>query len=48
MANEQGVVRYSLIFSDVAFIGNPVSVALFGQEALFYAVILVLPFNLQA
>ena len=30
----------------MAFIGYPVSVALFGQEALFYAVILVLPFNL--
>ena len=40
------VWRYSLIFSNMAFIGYPVSVALFGQEALFYAVILVLPFNL--
>ena len=30
----------------MAFIGYPVSVALFGQDALFYAVILVLPFNL--
>ncbi len=43
---QQGVWRYSLIFSNMAFIGYPVSVALFGQEALFYAVILVLPFNL--
>ena len=46
MAKQQGVWRYSLIFSNMAFIGYPVSVALFGQEALFYAVILVLPFNL--
>lgn len=45
-AKQQGVWRYSLIFSNMAFIGYPVSVALFGQEALFYAVILVLPFNL--
>ena len=43
---QQSVWRYSLIFSNMAFIGYPVSVALFGQEALFYAVILVLPFNL--
>ena len=43
---QQCVWRYSLIFSNMAFIGYPVSVALFGQEALFYAVILVLPFNL--
>ena len=45
-AKQQGVWRYSLVFSNMAFIGYPVSVALFGQEALFYAVILVLPFNL--
>ena len=47
-AKQQGVWRYSLVFSNMAFIGYPVSVALFGQEALFYAVILVLPFNLLA
>lgn len=45
-AKQQGVWRYCLVFSNMAFIGYPVSVALFGQEALFYAVILVLPFNL--
>ena len=43
---QQCVWRYSLTFSNMAFNGYPVSVALFGQEALFYAVILVLPFNL--
>lgn len=31
----------------MAFIGYPVIAALFGAEALFYAVILVLPFNLM-
>ena len=45
-AKQQGVWRYCLVFANMAFIGYPVSVALFGQDALFYAVILVLPFNL--
>jgi len=40
------VWRYTLVFPNVGFIGYPVAVALFGPEALFYAVILVLPFNL--
>lgn len=43
---QQGVWRFSLVFSNTVFIGYPVVTALFGQEALFYAVILVLPFNL--
>ena len=43
---QQGVWRYTLAFPNVGFIGYPVAVALFGPEALFYAVILVLPFNL--
>ena len=37
-----------MAFPNVGFIGYPVAVALFGPEALFYAVILVLPFNLMA
>ena len=41
-----GVWRYAMVFSNVGFIGYPVAVALYGPEALFYAVILVLPFNL--
>lgn len=45
---QKGVWRYTLMFPNMAFIGYPVSVALFGSEALFYAVILVLPFNLLA
>lgn len=47
-AKQKGVWRYTLVFPNMAFIGYPVSVALFGPEALFYAVILVLPFNLLA
>ncbi len=44
---QRGVWRYTLAFPNVAFIGYPVVTALFGPEALFYAVILVLPFNLM-
>ena len=43
---QRGVWRFTLVFPNVGFIGYPVAVALFGPEALFYAVILVLPFNL--
>lgn len=43
---QRGVWRYTLSFPNVGFIGYPVAVALFGPGALFYAVILVLPFNL--
>ena len=43
---QKGVWRYVLVFPNMAFIGYPVTVAIFGPEALFYAVILVLPFNL--
>ena len=45
---QKGVWRYTLVLPNMAFIGYPVAVALFGPEALFYAVILVLPFNLLA
>lgn len=45
---QKGVWRYILVFPNVAFIGYPVTVAVFGPEALFYTVILVLPFNLLA
>lgn len=45
---QKGVWRFALAFPNVGFIGYPVAVALFGEGALFYAVILVLPFNLLA
>lgn len=43
---QKGVWRYGMMFPNVGFIGYPVVVALLGQEALFYAVILVMPFNM--
>ena len=43
---QKGVWRYALSFPNVGFIGYPAAVALFGPEALFYAVVLALPFNL--
>lgn len=45
---QKGVWRFALAFPNVGFIGYPVAVALFGESALFYAVILALPFNLLA
>lgn len=42
---QQGVWGYTLMFPNTAYIGYPVVVALFGSEALFYAVILNMPFN---
>lgn len=43
---QTGVWRFALVFGNTAFIGYPVVTALFGPGALFYAVILVIPFNL--
>lgn len=45
---QKGVWRFTLVFGNIGFIGYPVAVSFFGPEALFYAVILVLPFNLMA
>ena len=43
---QQGVWRFSMVFSNAAFVGYPVVEGLFGAEGLFYAVILVLPMTL--
>ena len=43
---QRGVWRYGMLFPNVGFIGYPVVVALLGQDALFYAIILALPFNM--
>ncbi|MCI8809372.1 MAG: hypothetical protein HFF84_04455 [Oscillibacter sp.] len=43
---QMGIWRYTLVFNNLAFVGYPVVLSLFGQEALFYAVILAIPFNL--
>lgn len=45
---QKGVWRFTLVFANIAFIGYPVTVALLGPEALFYAVILAIPFNLMS
>ena len=43
---EIGVWRFLLCFPTVGFIGYPLVEAIFGHTGLFYAVILVMPFNL--
>lgn len=43
---EKGVLRYTLAFPNIGYIGYPVAVAQYGAQGLFYAVILSLPFNL--
>ena len=43
---EIGVWRFLLCFPNVGFIGYPLVEAIFGHTGLFYAVILVMPFNL--
>ena len=43
---EIGVWRFLLCFPNVGFIGYPLVEAIFGHTDLFYAVILVMPFNL--
>lgn len=45
-AGQMGVWRFGLVFNNMAFIGYPVVTALFGADALFYAVILNIPFSL--
>lgn len=45
-SGQRGVWRFGLVFGNIAFIGYPVATALFGSGALFYAVILAMPFNL--
>lgn len=47
-AGQRGVWRFGLVFGNIAFIGYPVATALFGPGALFYAVILAMPFNVLA
>ncbi|HJJ94984.1 MAG TPA: AEC family transporter [Methanocorpusculum sp.] len=43
---EVGVFRYMIIFGNTMFMGFPVISMIFGQEALFYAAIFNIPFNL--
>lgn len=41
-----GAFRFMLMFANVGFIGFPLTISLFGREALFYTVLFNLPFNL--
>ena len=43
---QRGTFRFMLIFGNTGFLGYPVVTAIFGQEALIYACIYNLPFNL--
>ncbi|MBP2134465.1 putative permease [Methanomicrobium sp. W14] len=43
---ERGVYSFMLVFSNLGFMGIPVSVAMFGQGAAFYASLFMLPFGL--
>ncbi|MCC7566480.1 MAG: AEC family transporter [Methanomicrobiaceae archaeon] len=42
---EEGVYQFTLVFSNVAFMGFPVVESLLGGEALFYAAVFNLPFS---
>ena len=44
--DDYGIFQFALVFGNTAFIGFPVVGALFGQEAIFYANILAIPFNI--
>jgi malate permease and related proteins len=43
--SERGVLRFTIIFANVGFMGFPIIESLLGSEALFYAAIFNLPFN---
>ncbi len=45
---ERGVFQFIVMFSNVGFMGYPVLQAVFGKEALFYAAVYNMPFNLLA
>ncbi len=44
--DQVGVLRFAVLFSNVGFMGYPVVQAVFGRDAIFYAAIYNLPFNL--
>ena len=43
---DKGVFEFALMFSNVGFMGFPVISTIFGQEAIFYAVMFNIPFNM--
>lgn len=42
----EGILRFSLSFGNVTFIGFPVLLAIFGEKAVFYGAVLTIPFNI--
>lgn len=43
---EKGVMKFMLVFSNLGFMGIPVTAAIFGQDAVFYTSLVMLPFGL--
>lgn len=43
---ERGVYRFMLVFSNLGFMGIPVTIAMFGEGAAFYTSLFMLPFGL--
>lgn len=46
--SQVGAYRYMTVFTNAAFMGFPVISAVFGEKAMFYAMLFQLPFNLLA
>ncbi len=44
--SERGVFSFMLVFSNLGFMGIPVTQAIFGIDAVFYTTLFMLPFNL--
>ncbi len=44
--HETGVMKFMLVFSNLGFMGIPVTAAIFGAEAVFYTSLVMLPFGL--
>ena len=44
--HETGVMKFMLVFSNLGFMGIPVTAAIFGNEAVFYTSLVMLPFGL--
>jgi len=45
---EKGVYSFMLVFSNLGFMGIPVTAAIFGSEAVFYTSLVMLPFGILA
>jgi len=45
---DKGVYQYMVMFSNVGFLGIPLTTSMFGQEALFHVALLNIPFNVFA